>query len=327
MIRVKSFGSIGAAILCAAAFAFAQEIPSPPGTDVPNALFELHELDYHLHSGMERPVGMKQWLDLAAADGRKVVVMLDHLELYRKSPEDYAKWKRNDQPPYRLGPEGHRQFFRQVDELVAARKDMLIFKGWEISEGELDTGMDLDAMRMVDVVGWHISPNNGRAAPDGQTLLKRARQIKEAQKQVPIPMILFHPFTMRIENIQRTAKAQGRDPKSITVEEYRFFHGDEQRQLADLLRGSSIYVEMSRETGRDFGDPVCREALIADILPLAQMGVQFTVSTDAHGVSSFDRPFRPEAFCKDLGCNPSNTNTLLRELLALRAKASLATGK
>src|SRR5690606_5807421 len=115
------------------------------------------------------------------------------------------------------------------------RKDLLIFKGWEISETELDTGMDLEARRMVEVVGWHISPANGRKAPDGQHLLRRARQVLEAQKQVPVPMILFHPFTMRVENIQRTAKAQGRDPKSITVEEYRFFHGDEQRQFAELL--------------------------------------------------------------------------------------------
>ncbi len=291
---------------------------------IPDALFEMRELDFHLHSGMEREVDIDAWLSMAAADGRKAVVMLDHLELYRKTPDEYAKWKHNDQPPYQLGPAGHRQLMSQFDAAAARHKDLLIFKGWEISEGELDTGMDLDAMRMADVVGWHISPNNGHAAPDGQTLLRRVEQVKKAQRQVPIPMILFHPFTMRLENIQRTAKAAGRDVKTLTVGDYRFFHGNEQQQLADTLQGSSIYIEISNSSAHYFEDPVCREALIADILPLAKMGVQFTVSTDAHNVGNIKQPFRPEAYCADLGCTASNTNTILRELLALRAKKTLA---
>jgi hypothetical protein len=170
---------------------------------------------------------MQSWLDLAA-DGRKVVLMLDHLELYRKTPEEYAAWKHNDQPPYQLGPAGQRQFMSQVEA----------------------------------------------TPPDGQTLLRRVEQIKKAQQRMPVPMILIHPFTMRLENIQRTAKATGRDLKTLTVDEYRFFHADERQRLANALKGSSIYLEISNST----------------------------------------------EYCRDLGCNSANTNTILRELLALRAK-------
>jgi hypothetical protein len=46
---------------------------------------------------MEREVDLNSWLEMAAADGRKAVLLLDHLELYRKTPEEYAKWKHNDQ--------------------------------------------------------------------------------------------------------------------------------------------------------------------------------------------------------------------------------------
>lgn len=293
------------------------------GRALKNGLLALYELDYHLHAGLERPVSLEEWLDLSVADGRKAVVLLDHLELYRKLPEEYLRWKPHDQLPYKMGRAGHRQFFEQVDAMRERRKDLLIFKGWEISETELDTGLDLEAMRLVDVVGWHISPNNGRKAPDGRHLLRRARQVLEAQKQVPVPMILFHPFTMRVENIQRTALAHGRDLMSITVDEYRFFRGNEQKELADLLRGTSVYIEISRESGDCKRDPVCWEALVADIRPLAEMGVQFTVSTDAHGVADLTRTFRPEEFCAELGCTPENTNTLLRELLAIRARQSL----
>lgn len=317
MFRLLAISLLGGA-------AAAQTVPSPPGTTVQDALFALHEIDMHLHSGMERPVDMEEWLDMAVADGRKVVAMVDHLELYRQTPEEYEQWRagRFDQPPYELGVAGHEQFFAQVDRMAANRDDLIIFKGWEISEKEL-TDMDLDAMRLVDVIGWHISPNNGGEAPDGEHLIMRVEQVKKAQAEVPVPMILFHPFTMRIENIQRTAEKAGRDVASITAEEYRFFDGDEQERLAKALAGQSIYIEMARRTGRYLENPACREALIADLLPLAEMGVQFTVSTDAHGVGSYDEPFEPETFCKEVGCTPANTNTIIRELLAQRAKNEL----
>jgi hypothetical protein len=174
-------------------------------------------------------------------------------------------------------------------------------------------------MRLADVIGFHISPRNGRAPPHGQTLMKRVRQIKELQKQLPIPMILFHAFPMRLENLQRTAKANGRDPRTLTVAECRFFQPGEQETLIGLLRGSSIYVEMNRDTAAYFDDPVCREALIADILPLAQAGVQFTVSTDNHSLPAAKRPFAPERYCTPCGVTASNCNTIVRELLAHRA--------
>src|SRR5262245_52724639 len=132
-----------ASLLCCAVVTFGQGVTLPPGSGLPVALFDLREIDLHFHSGMEREVDMKTWLDLAARDGRKVLLMLDHLELYRKTPEEYAKWKRNGQPPYQVGPAGHRQFFGEVEAMAAERKDLIIFKGWEIYEGELDTGTDL----------------------------------------------------------------------------------------------------------------------------------------------------------------------------------------
>ena len=92
-------------------------------------------------------------------------------------------------------------------------------------------------------------------------------------------MILFHPFPMRMENLQRTAKHKGRDLKTLTVEEYRFFRPGEQQELIRLLKGASIYIEMNRNTEHYFEDSVCREALIADILPLAK---ETGVRTEVH---------------------------------------------
>jgi len=295
-----------------------------PGQALAPGVFQLRELDLHLHSGMERPVDLQSWIDLAVADGRKVILLLDHLELYRKTPEQYATWREKGkfQAQYPVGPEGHKALYADFDS-VASRKDVLIFKGWEVSEDELDTGLEMAPLRMADAIGFHISPRNGSTPPNGQTLLKRVRQIKELQKQLPIPMILFHPFPMRIENLQRTAKAKGRDPAKIAVKEYRFFRPGEQQDLILLLKGSSIYIEMNRDTEHYFDDPVCREAFIADILPLAKAGVQFTVSTDNHHLAAAKKPFTPTHYCGPTGVTPACCNTIVRELMALRARRLL----
>jgi len=279
-----------------------------PDSAAPGTL-ALHEMDLHLHSGMERETTLEHWLDLAAGAGRKFVALVDHLELYRKPPAEYETWRLEHGflARYPLGAAGHKAV---MDDFAAAarRGGVKAVRGWEIYEGELDTGVEEAPMRLADVIGWHISPNNGRAAPNGQTLIRRAAQIKELQKRFPIPMILFHPFTMRIENLQRSAK------KPLTAADYRFFQPGEQEELIRILKGSSIYIEIARETGRCFEDPACREALIADIRPLADAGLQFTVSTDAHGVKDTWTKFQPETYCAALGVTPENTNGIVREL-------------
>lgn len=307
-------------------------VPCPevvlPGQAIPEALFELKDMDMHLHAGMERPIPMHEWIDLAVADGRKVIVLLDHLELYRETPEDYAAWAKERGFPewYTVGKEGHEALMKDLAS-VNGRADVITFRGWEIYEGELSSGVEAEPMRLAEVIGWHISPHHGGRAPDGWLLIKRAKQIAELQKDFPIPMILFHPFSMRIENLQRTAKEQGKDVSSLTVDDYRFFQPGEQEELARFLEGKSIYIEISRGTRRCWTDPVVREALIADIKPLAEAGVQFTVSTDNHGVGSAKRPFEPKRYCDELGVTPHNTNTIVRELLALRARNSLRKAK
>ena len=311
-------------ILLASTFCLcAAQVPELPGQDLPAGLFNLREMDLHLHSGMEREVPLNDWIDMAVVDGRKVLLLLDHLELYRKDPQQYEAWRkgRHFDTRYPRGPAGHKALFADFDA-AAKRSDVIIFKGWEISEDELDGPPEAAPMRMADTIGWHISPRSGGDPPNGHSLIRRVKQIREVQKQFPVPMIVFHPFPMRIENIRKAARAKGRDIHTITVKEYRFFQPGEQEELIELLKGSSIYIEISHDTEQYFDDPACREALIEDTLPLAKAGVQFTISTDNHYLRHV-KPFKPEHYCIPMGITPRNTNTIIRELLALRAKRAL----
>ena len=302
-------------ILCAFILTLVLSLPA----HAQNGLYEMREMDMHLHAGMERPVPMQEWVDFAIADGRKIAILLDHLELYRKTPEEYSAWReeRGFNAEYPVGKEGHAALMADI-EAQMKRDDIHLFKGWEVYEGELDTGTEIDALRRADVIGWHISPNNGSEPPNGQTLIKRARQIKELQKELPIPMILFHPFSPRFENLRKTAEKEGRSRTSLTAEDFRYFQAGEQEELAEILKGTSIYVEISRANEKNWEDPATRQALMEAVKPLAELGVQFTVSTDAHGVSSATKPFHPEVYAVPCGLAKENTNGLARELLAAR---------
>jgi len=50
-----------------------------PGLALAPGLFRLREMDMHLHAGMERRVPLEEWIDIAVAGGRRVVLVLDHL--------------------------------------------------------------------------------------------------------------------------------------------------------------------------------------------------------------------------------------------------------
>lgn len=297
------------------------------GTGLPSALFELREMDMHNHSGKERDAPLNKWIDHSVQDGRKVMVILDHLELYRMSNKETKEWaaERKFQNWYPTTTDGHTALMNDLSS-IENRNDIITFRGWEISEDELDTGIEVAPMKLAEVIGWHISPKNGREAPNGQTLLKRAPQVIELQKEFPIPMILFHPFSMRIENIQRTAEKSNRDIATISKDEYRFFKPGEQENLIEILRGKSVYIEISHDLSRYWDNKTVRESVIEDVRPLVEAGIQFVVSTDAHDVSSLNN-FNPNYYCDDLGITPKNTNAIVRELIAIRTKRNLSTKK
>ncbi len=291
------------------------EVLSADESSTPN-VFAYREMDMHLHAGLEREVPLDAWIDLAVADGRKAFLLLDHLELYRMKPKKYARWARENhvQQWYPMGAEGHRALMADFDNAARTHKELTIFNGWEIAEFELDEGLETAPMTLPDVIGWHISPNHDEGPPNGQLLLKRIRQIKEVQKKFPIPMILFHPFPMRLERLARDAKKLGKMLNDLTCNECRFFQPGEQEEVIRLLKDTSIYIEMGRDTEVFWDIPALREAIIADIKPLAEAGVKFTISTDNHTVINARKSFHPELYCEPCGISLENANALIREL-------------
>lgn len=300
-----------------------QQKSTPP---LQNGLFQLNEIDLHVHAGKEKPMPLNQWVDYLVRDGRKVLLLLDHLELYRMEEKEKNDWltksKLNDWYPDLIN--GKYLVMNDLRNISESRKDVLIFRGWEIWEGELDEGLEKQPMKEAEVIGWHISKAawDGKV-PKGKELIVRAKQVIEVQKEFPVPMILFHPFNGHYHAVKDAALKSGRQAASIKKEEYRYFTTSEQQELIGLLKGSSIYLEIEMVWLELWKDPVAREAFTDDIRPLTEAGLKFTVSTDAHHERHLSKPYQPEVYCSQLGVTPENVNSLIRELLAIRAKKRL----
>jgi histidinol phosphatase-like PHP family hydrolase len=235
----------------------------------------------------------------------------------KENTEWIAKDKLTDWYPNRENAKS--DFMKDLSE-ASKRNDVLIFRGWEIWEGELDEGLEKGPMKDAEVIGWHISKAawDGKA-PSGREIIQRAKQILEVQKEFPVPMIIFHPFKGFFDQIKANALKSGRSVSDIKKEEYRYFTPEQQKELIEILKGKSIYLEISRGWATLWDDPVVREAFIEDIHPLAEAGVKFTVSSDAHNKSSFKQPYKPEKYCSDLGITAENINSIVKELLDIRA--------
>jgi len=288
-------------------------------------LFQPAEIDFHVHAGKERPLPLDQWINMFVNDNRKVLLLLDHLELYRMTAQEQNAWlHKNKVENWYPDSATARQSFMKDLAKAQMRTDILVFRGWEIWEGEIDESLEKEPMRDAEVIGWHISKAawDGRA-PGGKELIIRAKQIIDIQKEFPVPMIIFHPFAGRIRAVKDAALKAGLNLSSITKDEYRYFSTDEQNELINLLAGRSVYIEIEREWSKLMDDPLVREAFIEDIAPLARAGLNFTVSTDAHGKESFNTSYDPAKYCSDLGIKTANLNAIVRELLAIRAKKSL----
>jgi histidinol phosphatase-like PHP family hydrolase len=300
-------------------------VPSAVAQEV--SFSSLREMDMHIHCGLERRLPLDKWIDLSVADGRKVFFCLDHLELYDRTPEEYAKWAKEEglQQWYSMGKEGHRALMEDIDKLRADRNDLLIFKGWEVAEFDLDDGVSYEPLKDAEVVGWHISSSHDGDEPNGALFIRRIKQIKEVQKKIDVPMILFHPFPPRLSRVEKLAKKAGRTRESLTIEELRFFKPGEQEEVIRLLKDSSIYVEMGMGTLGYWDTPNMREALIEDIKPLADAGVKFTVSTDAHTPETFKKAFHPEVYCEPCGITFEDASAIVKDLLTRRGRTRTST--
>ena len=274
----------------------------------PASLFNPNQLDFHYHGGLERDekLSIDEWIDMGVAMGRRCFLLVDHLELYR--PEPYKKYIKH--PRYPSGAEGHREFLKEVDH-ARKRRDVLIFSGWEVIEDEIETGLDWEALRLVEAIGWHIKRHNGHE------LVRRIRAIQEVQKQLPVPMILYHPFSRAGT---RPESSEGR-----SINDLRCLSSEVQKQMIDLLGDSSLHLEIN--LGWVFAykwrDRKMREALIEDIRPLAEAGLPFTVGSDDHRVEDQSREHNADQLCAAFGIRSRQVNRIVGELLAQRAISGL----
>ena len=168
-------------------------------------LFRLNEIDFHVHAGKERPLPMNGWIDLFVSNGRKVLLLLDHLELYRVNDTENKAWvtknKLTDWYPEKASA---KELFRNDLLKAMERRDILLFRGWEIWEGELDEGLEKEPMKDAEVLGCRIGFRRG-AAPRRIASLGCVGRLERRQQQGDLAHLGQEPFQRRTGRPSETA--------------------------------------------------------------------------------------------------------------------------
>ena len=286
-------------------------------------------LDFHFHGGLEREpdLSLEQWVMMAQNSrqnpppamasipksdwlkrqesvGRSCFLIVDHLELYR--PERHAITRKYvPKPRYPLEPSGRKAFIAEVDALRAARKDLIVFSGWEALETDFDTGLDMPALEMVDCVGWHIGKDQEGHVP-------RARQIRDLQRKLAKPMIMYHPFRQPIPREGETAASL----RQLTSEQ--------QKRLIDVLGNSSVYLEINISVLIQYWPkPARRQAFTDDLRPLVEAGLEFAVGSDWHRREDMEY-YEPERYLADLGIPARQVTGIVGDLLTRSRKEAIS---
>jgi hypothetical protein len=159
-------------------------------------LFQLNEIDMHVHAGKERPLPLNEWIDLSVRNGRKVMLLLDHLELYRLTDSENKAWiKKNNFSDWYPNPATGKYDLMKDLSSIEIRKDVITFRGWEIWEGELNLELEKQPMKEAEVIGWHLSKTAWKGkAPAGKEFIIRARQILEISCSHDYLSSFYGPF-------------------------------------------------------------------------------------------------------------------------------------
>jgi len=247
-------------------------------------------------------VSKEEWAKRPESVGRSCYLIVDHLEFYRPA-QAQTTLKYIPTPRYPLAPEGQKRFVAEVEALRKSRKDLIIFSGWEALETDVDTGLEWSAMEMVDCIGWHMDK-----PPDAGHYVQRAKQIRDVQRKLEKPVILYHPFR------------QPTPQPDETVATLRRLGREHQKQLIDILGDSSVYLEINLSVLLQYWPkPARRQAMIEDFQPLAEAGLEFTVGSDAHRIPDIEY-HEPERYLPELGIHPRQVTSIVGDLLA-RARA------
>lgn len=286
-------------------------------------------IDCHVHAGLERSQSLEAMLRYCRDDGREVVGLLDHAELYFEDPPDWAaigleyaarRIARTAGPflaevealadmadIFRDRLEGPAGFYRSAREGIRLYAEGLrVAVGIEISGHSLEAGLVpagwLDGADFIGICT--TQPPNRR--PWGEHLAKLVSLADDLRGGRDMGLVLHHPFRWRLYEMAGASSSTIPEAAGFTEEDARVTV----RALADAgavaeANFASFYAGYIRQqVGGDRAQEViaaARGAFERLREAGATLGVKFSIGSDMHAVPHALGVYRPSEMLEALG--------------------------
>jgi len=271
-----------------------------PPTDTP---LRPESVDCHLHAGLERRETLDEVFEYLRADGREIVGLVDHAELYVKTPPSWAALGLTEAATraeragivdlYRKRLRGPGVFYREAREAAGrSGEGMQVGIGLEVSGdylGKIDPGW-LDGADFLGI----CTPQPRDGADWGGHLAGLIRKAKALLGEREIGLVLNHPFRWRLLDLAREGRSALPFAGGLTEADARV--------TADALGDAGAVAEVNFASywhlSKD--ERMLRAAREAFAL-LRDAGARFSLGSDFHAVNGLPVRYAPSDALRDLG--------------------------
>ncbi len=260
-------------------------------------------VDCHLHAGLERRETLEDIFAYLREDGRKVVGLIDHAELYLEDPPDWAQMGLYGMA-LRAGEVGAADLFEDrlhgplafyMEAREAAARfggGLRVGVGLEVSGPYLDR-IEPEWLDGADYLGICADqPPEGR--PWGEHMAGLVRRAERLRGGRDIGLVLHHPFRWRLLGLGHDAQAEIPDAGGFTREDAE----TASRALAEAGAVAEVNFASFWHLGRDRRLlPAARKAFEL----LRDAGASFSLGSDFHGVRGLPTGYAPSKALEAFG--------------------------
>lgn len=260
-------------------------------------------VDCHLHAGLERRETFEEVFDYLRADGRRVVGLLDHGELYLDYPPDWAAIGLMEAAEraaraglvdlYRKRLKGPDVFYAEARRAAARLGEgVRVRVGLEVSGPYLDR-IDPGWLEAADFLGICANqPPEGAAWGEHMaSLLAKADRLRAGRT---LSLVLHHPFRWRLLELSRDPLAE--------IPEAGGFSGDDARTVAKALDDCGALAELNFASYWHLGlDGRLLRAAREAFTRLRDAGARFSPGSDFHAVTGLPMTYAPSKALEAFG--------------------------
>jgi hypothetical protein len=260
-------------------------------------------IDCHVHAGLERRESLQLAFTALRHDGRTIVGLLDHAELYLSSPPPWAELaliesaQRLEEPAlvdlFRKRQRGPDVFYRQArDAIETYGEGMRVAVAIEISGASL-TKVDSGWLDGADWLGiCTTQPDGGKKW--GAHLAELVTQASDLRGGRDMGIVLHHPFRWRLLDLARQSLSAPPAAAGFTEEDARL--------TARALADAGALAEVNYASFHHLKQfPHLMRAMREAFALLQDAGVKFSLGSDAHWLSSPAFEYHPAESIREFG--------------------------